>query len=368
MHSLNSQAALAAQRSALLDAQSTPALLASATGHIVWANPAAQTLLKTGLKPLLNTALSHWLIAESGADTLSEMLSQVVANPGQPMKLDVRLQASLDPLQAVLSATEASSHEWPIAIELVNHAPALLLQAAEHRSQQQGAQRELLRNLAHEIRNPLGGIRGAAQLLARQLAHSELSALIEYTDVIVGEATRLQTLLDRLLSAQATPRTLSMVNVHELLERVRTLVGAEFPEQLTWARDYDVSLPDIALDEHQITQVLMNVVRNAAQIMAESQQTHKQIEFSTRALRQVTLGAVRHKLALELLIADNGPGIPPAIRPHLFNPLVTQRAGGTGLGLHIAQSFVQQHGGVIEAESQPGRTVFKIVLPVVNPA
>jgi two-component system, NtrC family, nitrogen regulation sensor histidine kinase GlnL len=222
----------------------------------------------------------------------------------------------------------------------------------------------LLRNLAHEIRNPLGGIRGAAQLLARELGNTPQR---EYTDVIVAEATRLQVLLDRLLSAQATPRTLSMVNVHELLERVRSLVSAEFPAQLKWGRDYDVSLPDIALDEHQIVQVLMNLVRNAAQIMIEAQQPLCCITLKTRALRQITLGTQRHKLALELLVEDNGPGIPPSIRPQLFNPLVTQRAGGTGLGLHIAQSFVEQHGGSIEVNSKPGQTVFKVVLPVVKP-
>jgi two-component system, NtrC family, nitrogen regulation sensor histidine kinase GlnL len=358
-------AIVAAQHGALLDAQSTPALLVNAAGQIVWANPAVQTLLKVGLKQLRRTPLSHWVVAASAIDTLPDMMAQVAANPGQPVKLDVRLLASQERLQAVISATESASpnEDWPIAIELVNHAPALLIQAAEHRAQQQAAQRELLRNLAHEIRNPLGGIRGAAQLLARELGQSSQR---EYTDVIVAEASRLQTLLDRLLSAQATPRTLSMINVHELLERVRSLVGAEFPDQLHWTRDYDVSLPDIALDEHQIMQVLMNLVRNAAQIMIEHQQVDKQMVMRTRALRQVTLGTQRYKLALELLIEDNGPGIPPNIRPHLFNPLVTQRAGGTGLGLHIAQSFVQQHGGMIEVDSKPGCTVFKVVLPVVK--
>jgi two-component system, NtrC family, nitrogen regulation sensor histidine kinase GlnL len=360
---------IAAQHSALLEAQSTPALLTNGAGQIVWANPAVQTLLKVGLKQLRGSPLNSWLVAASLIDTLPSIMAQVSANPGQPVKLDVRLVASQEPLQAVLSATESVSAvdgtlvDWPIAIELVNHAPALLIQAAEHRAQQQTAQRELLRNLAHEIRNPLGGIRGAAQLLARELGNTSQS---EYTDVIVAEATRLQVLLDRLLSAQATPRTLSMINVHELLERVRSLVSAEFPNQLQWGRDYDVSLPDVALDEHQMMQVLMNLVRNAAQIMIEAGQDEKRITLRTRALRQVTLGTQRHKLALELLIEDNGPGIPPSIRPHLFNPLVTQRAGGTGLGLHIAQSFVQQHGGTIEVDSKPGCTVFKVALPVVK--
>jgi two-component system, NtrC family, nitrogen regulation sensor histidine kinase GlnL len=360
--------ALCAQHAAVLDAQSTPALLANAAGFIVYANPAAQSLFNVGIKQLVSTPLGAWLSPATAADaasTLPQLMSQVIANPGQPLKVDVQLRANAETLQAVLSATEshANASDWPIVIELLNHAPALLVQAAEHRASQQGAQRELLRNLAHEIRNPLGGIRGAAQLLARELGQSSQR---EYTDVIVAESSRLQGLLDRLLSAQATPRTLSMVNVHELLERVRSLVSAEFPNQIVWRRDYDVSLPDIALDEHQMVQVLMNLVRNSAQMMIEAQQSEKHITFSTRAVRQVTLGTQRHKLALELLVIDNGPGIPPNIRPHLFNPLVTQRAGGTGLGLHIAQSFVQQHGGTIEADSQQGRTAFKVLLPVIK--
>jgi two-component system nitrogen regulation sensor histidine kinase GlnL len=360
--------ALRAQHAAVLDAQSTPALLANAAGFIVYANPAAQSLFNVGIKQLVSTPLGAWLSPATAADatsSLPQLMSQVIANPGQPLKVDVQLRANAETLQAVLSATEsqANASDWPIVIELLNHAPALLVQAAEHRAAQQAAQRELLRNLAHEIRNPLGGIRGAAQLLARELGQSSQR---EYTDVIVAESSRLQALLDRLLSAQATPRTLSMVNVHELLERTRSLVSAEFPNQIIWGRDYDVSLPDFAFDEHQIMQVLMNLVRNAAQIMLEAGQAEKRITLSTRAVRQVTLGTQRHKLALELLVIDNGPGIPSNIRPHLFNPLVTQRAGGTGLGLHIAQSFVQQHGGTIEADSQQGRTAFKVLLPVIK--
>ncbi len=359
---------LRAQHAAVLDAQSTPAILANVAGDIVYANPAAQNLFSIGIKQLLNTSLHTWLQPSTGSDALTSLpalMAQVIANPGQPLKVDVVLRANAETLQAVLSATEnhANATDWPIVIELLNHAPALLVQAAEHRAAQQGAQRELLRNLAHEIRNPLGGIRGAAQLLARELGQSSQR---EYTDVIVAESSRLQALLDRLLSAQATPRTLSMVNVHELLERVRSIVSAEYPQQIVWSRDYDVSLPDMAVDEHQIVQVLLNLVRNAAQIMIEAAQHDKRIALSTRAARQVTLGTQRHKLALELLVIDNGPGIPPSVRPHLFNPLVTQRAGGTGLGLHIAQSFVQQHGGTIEANSQAGKTVFKVLLPVLK--
>lgn len=357
--------ALPAQHAAALEAQSTPVLLANTAGQIAYANPAALSLFNVGVKQLLGSAVSHFLLTPGSAEPLDSTLRQVIKAPGQPIKIDVKLHTSQEALQAVLSATEnqGGDNDWPIVIELLNHAPVLMVQAAEHRVAQQGAQRELLRNLAHEIRNPLGGIRGAAQLLARELAQT---AQREYTDVIVAETSRLQALLDRLLSAQATPRTLSMVNLHELLERVRSIVSAEYPGQIIWRRDYDVSLPDVAVDAHQMVQVLLNLTRNAAQMLIETQQKEACITVSTRAKRQVTLGTTLHKLALELLIIDNGPGIAPNIQPHLFNPLVTQRAGGTGLGLHIAHSFVLQHGGTIEAESQAGRTVFKVLLPVLK--
>ena len=366
----------------LLDAASTPSLLLDHCGRVVWANPATESLLRTGLGQLVGKQIYDFL---DPADTLRSMLVQLAANPGQPIKCDVSLKVSLSSLttlQAVLTGTEQAA--WPVAVELINHADVLSVQAAEYRASQQSAQRELLRNLAHEIRNPLGGIRGAAQLLARE--HKKLGGLIsaEYTDVIVAESTRLQTLLDRLLSAQAAPKTMSLVNIHELCERVRSVLMAEFQTEfqaefqaelqeenlaypthrpIHWQRDYDVSLPDIWVDDHQMVQVLLNLARNAAQILIEHQTAHAQITFKTRALRQLTLGAKRHKLALELLVIDNGPGIPEAIRPHLFSPLVTQRSGGTGLGLHIAHSFVQAHGGQIEVTSVPGLTQFRVLIP-----
>ena len=367
----------------LLDSLSTPCLLIDTRGIIAWGNAAVEALFSTSLAQITQTALSDWVesatsdslethdinnhSANSHANhntskhaTIDSLLAQVQANPAQPIKLDIAIIATQIAMQAVLSGTE--NETWPIAVELINHAAALSAQAAEYRASQQAAQRELLRNLAHEIRNPLGGIRGAAQLLAREHKKLPQPLSTEYTDVIVAESTRLQTLLDRLLSAQAAPRTPSFINIHELCERVRSMVLAEYPN-IRWQRDYDVSLPDILLDDHQMMQVLLNIVRNAAQILTEHNSPNPQITLRTRALRQATMGSKRHKLALELLVIDNGPGIPANMRTHLFSPLATQRAGGTGLGLHIAHSFVQGHGGVIEFDSEPGRTQFKVLLP-----
>jgi two-component system nitrogen regulation sensor histidine kinase GlnL len=217
--------------------------------------------------------------------------------------------------------------------------------------------RELVRNLAHEIKNPLGGIRGAAQLLEGELGSA---ALCEYTQVIIKEADRLQTLVDRLLEPHRHPRRISQVNIHEVLERVRSVVIAEYPHGLDIERDYDASLPELPGDAEQLIQALLNLVRNAAQALAGQ----GEILLTTRIARQITIEARRYKLALDLHVIDNGPGIPEAIRERIFFPLVSGREGGSGLGLSIAQTFVQQHGGVIACESCPGRTDFRILLPL----
>jgi two-component system nitrogen regulation sensor histidine kinase GlnL len=222
--------------------------------------------------------------------------------------------------------------------------------------EQQKASRELIRNLAHEIKNPLGGIRGAAQLLEHELSNPSLK---EYTQVIIKEADRLQDLMQRLLTPHRAmlPTT---VNIHEILERVRSLLTAEFPGSLSMRRDYDTSLPELVGDREQLIQAVLNIARNAAQAM----QGEGEIVLRTRVLRQVTLAKKRYRLALEIKVVDNGPGIPETVRERMFYPLVSGREGGSGLGLTIAQNFVQHHHGTIDCVSQPGNTIFTIRLPV----
>lgn len=227
----------------------------------------------------------------------------------------------------------------------------------EREAVQQQANRELIRNLAHEIKNPLGGIRGSAQLLEHEL---DDLALREYTQVIIKEADRLQGLMQRLLSSHRAMQPVQ-VNIHELLERVRRLIQAEYPD-VRVRRDYDTSLPDVTGDREQLIQAVLNIARNAAEAMAGA----GDILFRTRALRQVTLAKRRHRLALELQVIDNGPGIPEAIRDRIFYPLVSGREGGSGLGLTLAQSFIQQHSGSIDVESEPGRTCFSVRLPLAD--
>jgi two-component system nitrogen regulation sensor histidine kinase GlnL len=235
----------------------------------------------------------------------------------------------------------------------------------ERLNEQAEANRQLMRNLAHEIKNPLGGIRGAAQLLELELPERHLKELREYTQVIIKEADRLQTLVDRLLAPHRHPHIVGDVNIHEVCERVRSLVMAEFPQGLTIKRDYDLSIPEFRGDKEQLIQAVLNIVHNAAQALADRIRAGDgELILRTRVSRQVTLSKVRYRLALDLHIIDNGPGIPPDIQERIFYPLVSGREGGSGLGLTLAQTFVHQHMGVIECDSRPGCTDFRILIPL----
>ncbi len=244
---------------------------------------------------------------------------------------------------------------WPIDQQIKATREERLLE-------QQLANRELIRNLAHEIKNPLGGIRGAAQLLEHELNNP---ALREYTQVIIKETDRLQDLMKRLLSPHR-PMQPGSVNIHEILERVRSLLKAEFPKALMIRRDYDTSLPELIGDREQLIQAVLNIARNAAQAIMNRPEADIEglITFRTRVARQVTLAKKRFPLAIELQVIDNGPGIPEDIRERMFYPLVSGREGGNGLGLTLAQNFVLQHQGTIECQSRPGFTCFTIRMPL----
>jgi two-component system nitrogen regulation sensor histidine kinase GlnL len=276
---------------------------------------------------------------------------------------------------ALLRRQPAGASELPVHVAVSQPDPAgpLLLEMMEVEQQTRldreerahglaQANKELVRNLAHEIKNPLGGIRGAAQLLAMEVTSKELT---EYTQVIVHEADRLQSLVDRLLAPHRRPQLVVDVNIHEVCERVRSLILAEFPRGLRVERDYDTSIPDFRGDREQLIQAVLNIGHNAAHALAERIiDGDALITLRTRIARQVTLGKQRYRLALELQVDDNGPGIPESIRDRIFYPLVSGRDGGSGLGLTLAQTFVQQHHGTVECESEPGKTRFKILIPL----
>lgn len=263
------------------------------------------------------------------------------------------------PVHVIITRTEPIEE---IIVEMIPLEQQTRQDREERLAEQAQTNKELIRNLAHEIKNPLGGIRGAAQLLEMEMESPELT---EYTQVIIHEADRLQSLVDRLLAPHRRPHMVGDVNIHEVCERVRSLILAEFPKGLRVVRDYDTSIPEFRGDHEQLIQTVLNIAHNACQALSERIAAGDALlTFRTRVTRQITFGKQRYRLALELHVIDNGPGVPDSIKDRIFYPLVSGREGGSGLGLTLAQTFVQQHHGLIEVDSVPGRTDFKILIPL----
>ena len=330
--------------------------------QLVYVNPAAESALDLSRKSLEGQNFED-LFGDNVK--LKEMIHEVQSG-----------QVTAQRQELLLHSLPGSIHQETIpahvVIALMDDADLILMEwfpidqqlrteRDERVTQQVEANKELMRNLAHEIKNPLGGIRGAAQLLEFELPEKGLR---EYTQVIIKESDRLQTLVDRLLAPHRKAHVMEYFNVHEALERVRSLVLAEFPKGLKIIRNYDTSLPDILGDREQLIQAVLNIAHNAAQALSEEIDAGiAQIELRTRIARSVTIAKQRYKLALDLDVIDNGPGIPADIRERIFFPLVSGREGGSGLGLTLAQTFVQQHQGSIACDSKPGRTHFHIQIP-----
>ena len=292
---------------------------------------------------------------------LKNALAGAASNEFATLRYDAllrRLNHEPLPVHVVVAQTDTPGEA---IVELLPQEQQAKQDREERLIDQAQANKELIRNLAHEIKNPLGGIRGAAQLLQMEIGKD----LTEYTQVIIHEADRLQTLVDRLLAPHRYPHRVGDVNIHEVCERVRSLILAEFPKGLRVMRDYDTSIPEFRGDREQLIQAVLNIAHNAAQALTERMAAgDARITFKTRVARQVTFGKQRYRLALELHVVDNGPGVPDSIKDRIFYPLVSGREGGSGLGLTLAQTFVQQHHGLIECESRPGHTDFKLLIPL----
>ena len=330
--------------------------------QLIYANPAAESALDVSRKSIEGHSV-HDVFGDN--QVLTGMIEE--AKHGQ---------SSAQRQEMVLNSLPGSIHQDSIPAHVVIVAleePNLIMmewfpidqqlrsERDERVTQQVEANKQLMRNLAHEIKNPLGGIRGAAQLLEYELPDKGLR---EYTQVIIKESDRLQTLVDRLLAPHRKAHVRESFNVHEALERVRSLVLAEFPKGLQIIRNYDTSLPDLLGDREQLIQAVLNIAHNAAQALFEEIRLGlAQNEFKTRVARSVTISKQRYKLAMDLHVVDNGPGIPVEIRERIFFPLVSGREGGSGLGLTLAQTFVQQHQGFIACDSRPGQTDFHIQIP-----
>jgi two-component system nitrogen regulation sensor histidine kinase GlnL len=346
-----------------LDLLASAILILDADGRIRYANAATENLLESSFKALSNHKLNEVFL---NGDQLDAVFQQAVEHQFADKRQDLTLERNgREPLHVHVVVTALDDPETPVLIELRENVQQLKLDREERLFDQSQANKELIRNLAHEIKNPLGGIRGAAQLLELELPERHLKELREYTQVIIKEADRLQTLVDRLLAPHRRPHIVGDVNIHEVCERVRSLIVAEFPSGLVIKRDYDLSVPEFRGDKEQLIQAVLNIAHNAAQALsARIGAGDGELILQTRVARQVTLAKVRYRLALDLHIIDNGPGIPPDIQDRIFYPLVSGRVGGSGLGLTLAQTFVQQHMGVIECDSRPGCTDFRILIPL----
>jgi two-component system, NtrC family, nitrogen regulation sensor histidine kinase GlnL len=347
-----------------LDVLLTAVLVLDARFTIRYANPAAENLFALSRNVMLQHPFEDVF---SRDEALVAALGSARTHNAGYSDYDVKMSAlarsevhhlicSVSPVDLPASLAGSDAIETGYLLEMRPITQQLKAAREERILDQTQANRELVRNLAHEIRNPLGGIRGAAQLLDAELDRADLR---EYTRVVMHEADRLQSLLDRMLTPHRLPQV-ALLNIHEVLERVRSVIVAEFPDHIRIRRDYDTSLPYLSGDREQIIQAVLNIVRNAAQAMSGS----GEIQLRTRIARSVTLARRRHRHAITLQVIDNGPGIPEAVRERVFYPLVSGRDGGSGLGLTLAQTFINQHHGTIEFDSEPGRTCFTVILPL----
>jgi two-component system nitrogen regulation sensor histidine kinase GlnL len=347
-----------AHRFQCFDLLATLVAVVRGDGTVLFANSALEDALGTSRRAIEGGSM---LPLFTQPHVLRTALDGAKVNEYAALRYDARLlrqQAEPLPVHVVLAQTEVGDE---FVIELLPLEAQTRQDREERLIDQAQANKELIRNLAHEIKNPLGGIRGAAQLLEMEID----AQLKEYTRVIIHEADRLQTLVDRLLAPHRRPHVVGDVNIHEVCERVRSLVLAEFPKGLKVVRDYDTSIPEFRGDREQLIQTVLNIAHNACQALSERMAAgDAQLTFRTRIGRQVTFGKQRYRLALELHVIDNGPGVPDSIKDRIFFPLVSGREGGSGLGLTLAQTFVQQHHGLIECDSVPGRTDFKILIPL----
>ncbi len=369
------------------DQLATMVALASPDGRCLLANSALENTVGVSRRALRRGSVFDWMVDPT---QLRDTLLLVARNEVASSRFDAQMKrmpvgsAEL-PVHVIVSQTE-----WPerVLVEMIEIEQQTRLDREERTHGLAQANKELVRNLAHEIKNPLGGIRGAAQLLAMEVGRLTASPkdeqptrgiaagagsvaalspreLTQYTNIIIQEADRLQALVDRLLAPHRRQLVVADVNVHEVCERVRSLVLAEFPQGLEVARDYDISIPEFRGDREQLIQAVLNIAHNATHALSERIAAGTaRLLLRTRVARQATFGRKRFRLALELHIEDNGPGVPEPIRERIFHPLVSGREGGSGLGLTLAQTFVQQHLGIIECDSAPGRTVFKILIPL----
>jgi len=342
----------------ILDHLNEAILLFDRNLRLAYINPAGEILFADSAKHLVGNP-AHKLFKTAHHGLFTDLLQRL--NQHEPLvDRELMLECMNHSVTVNLSATPIleNGELSEVLIELQQVDRHLRITKEEQLLAQQNTSRMLVRGLAHEIKNPLGGLRGAAQLLDQELQDPELK---EYTHIIIAESDRLQELMDKMLGPNK-PANKARLNIHEVLERIRQLAAVEAGSNISIKTDYDPSIPDLFADKNQLIQALLNILRNAIQAL----QTAGQIIIKTRIQRHMTIGRKLYKLIVKVDIIDNGPGIKPGLMGQIFYPMITGRAEGTGLGLSIAQSLINQHNGLIECESEPGKTVFSIYLPIMD--
>ncbi|MGE4404158.1 nitrogen regulation protein NR(II) [Pseudomonas sp.] len=344
----------------LIENLTTATLLLNSRLRLEYMNPAAEMLLAVSGQRSHGQFISE-LFTES-PEALAA-LRQAVEEAHPFTKREATLTSATGQSLTVDYAVTPvlTRQETMLLLEVLPRDRLLRITKEEAQLSKQETTKMLVRGLAHEIKNPLGGIRGAAQLLARELPDEHLQ---DYTEVIIEEADRLRNLVDRMLGSNKLP-SLAMTNIHEVLEHVASLIEAECQGSIILVRDYDPSIPEVLMDREQMIQAVLNIMRNAMQALSgQTELGLGRLTLRTRTLRQFTIGHIRHRLVARIELIDNGPGIPAELQNTLFYPMVSGRPDGTGLGLAITQNIISQHQGLIECESHPGHTAFSIFLPL----
>lgn len=329
---------------------------------IKYLNPAAEEIVSTGVRHAMGRPLTDFI-----QDTDDELINHIQDSirKGHPITQREVCMKHLGGGELIIDCSTipilSKDEETLCLLEISKVDHMVRISREEHLLSETQATQNMLRGLAHEIKNPLGGVRGAAQLLAGELAEASLR---EYTDVIINEADRLRKLVDRMFGPNVTPIKQSL-NVHNVLEHIRHLALAETPSGVEFKVDYDPSIPEIHADRDLLIQAILNIVRNAVRASISDVSNEKpEVQFKTRVLRQYTLGDVMHRLVVEISVTDNGPGVSAELKPQIFFPMVSGNEHGTGLGLPISQNLINLHNGLIEFDSMPGHTQFRVLLPL----
>ena len=344
--------------SAVVDGLTTSILLLSRQYKVQYMNQSAEELFGVSYRRVAGTSVANMFHIEN--DEVLSRLQKKIAHGHSWTEHECALSL-IDGKEITVDCTVSTieiDQTEKILIEIVTLDRQLKIARESHLLKEHQATRSMLRGMAHEIKNPLGGLRGAAQLLESELGDEELT---EYTGIIIKEADRLHNLVDRMLGPNMVPSK-SLQNIHEVLHYVYNLVTVEENENVNFGIDYDPSIPKINFDRDLLVQAVLNITNNALKAINNK----GELTFKSRVLRSYTIDGQLHKLVACISIIDNGPGVPEEIATKIFFPMVSGESDGTGLGLAISQMLINQHGGLIEFDSVPGRTEFRVLLPIEN--